>query len=50
MTDIGEFGQRINDYERQEEIKRHHFLERMTQKLRFKESIHRDHRRQLFSS
>ena len=48
MTDISEFGQRINELERQEEIKRRHFVERMTQKLRFKESISKDHRRQLF--
>lgn len=47
MTNMTEFDRIINVYEHREERKRHQFIERMEQKLRFKESIYKDHRRQL---
>ncbi len=47
MTSLTNFGGSMSEYERAAEARRHHFLERMEQKLRFKESIYRDHHKQI---
>jgi len=38
-------GQQVDEYERHEEVRRRRFIERMEQKLRFKESMYRTQHR-----